>query len=184
MFKPIISTIVGKLYSVSDERRDSGFTIFYMGINAGAFLAPLVTGWLANSVFGTDAAPAYKYVFIASGVGMLVSLVWFYIGRAQLKGIGAPEPEAAGPQRVIYVAIGALFAIPVVYFLLALGGQRLQYVLTVLFIILAVMLVMEGIRDGQGRARQGDRDDDHLHLQHPVLDVLRAGRQLVHVPRR
>ena len=149
MFKPIISTIVGKLYSVSDQRRDSGFTIFYMGINAGAFLAPLVTGWLANSVFGTEAAPAYKYVFIASGVGMLVSLVWFYVGRARLKGIGAPEPEAAGPQRVIYVAIGALFAIPIVYFLLALGGQRLQYVLTVLFVILAVMLVMEGIRDGK-----------------------------------
>ena len=100
-------------------------------------------------MFGTDAAPAYKYVFIASGVGMLVSLVWFYVGRARLKGIGAPEPEAAGLQRVVYVAIGALFAIPVVYFLLALGGQRLQYVLTVLFIILAVMLVMEGIREGK-----------------------------------
>ena len=52
MFKPIISTIVGKLYAVSDERRDSGFTIFYMGINAGAFVAPLLTGWLASTVFG------------------------------------------------------------------------------------------------------------------------------------
>src|SRR5881394_439172 len=51
MFKPIISTIVGKLYTAGDERRDSGFTIFYMGINAGAFLAPLLTGWLAQSVF-------------------------------------------------------------------------------------------------------------------------------------
>ncbi|MFI5178458.1 MAG: peptide MFS transporter [Vicinamibacterales bacterium] len=149
MFKPIISTIVGKLYAVADERRDSGFTIFYMGINAGAFLAPLVTGWLAQSVFGTDAAPAYKYVFIASGIGMLVSLVWFYIGRAQLQGIGAPAPEAVSPLRVVYVAIGAVFAIPVVYFLLALGGQKLQYVLTVLFIVLAVMLIVEGIREGR-----------------------------------
>ena len=87
MFKPIISTIVGKLYSASDERRDSGFTIFYMGINAGAFLAPLVTGWLANRVFGTPETPMYKVVFMASGVGMLVSLVWFYFGRRQLKGI-------------------------------------------------------------------------------------------------
>ena len=94
MFKPIISTIVGKLYTTADQRRDSGFTIFYMGINAGAFLAPLLTGWLANTVFGTEATPAYKYVFIASGAGMLVSLVWFYIGRAQLKGIGAPTPDA------------------------------------------------------------------------------------------
>src|SRR5215831_12420812 len=82
MFKPIISTIVGRLYPVGDERRDSGFTIFYMGINAGAFAAPIVTQWLAQSVFGTGTAPAYKVVFIASAIGMLVSLVWFYIGRA------------------------------------------------------------------------------------------------------
>ncbi|HKW02819.1 MAG TPA: oligopeptide:H+ symporter [Vicinamibacterales bacterium] len=148
MFKPIISTIVGRLYAVGDERRDSGFTIFYMGINAGAFAAPIVTQWLAQSVFGTDAAPAYKVVFIASAVGMLVSLVWFYIGRAQLKGIGAPAPERAGMQNVLYVAIGALVMIPMYYFLLAAGAQVIQYALTVLFVVLAVMLVVEGVREG------------------------------------
>ena len=47
LFKPNISTMVGKLYSAGDERRDSGFTIFYMGINLGAMLAPLLTGYLA-----------------------------------------------------------------------------------------------------------------------------------------
>jgi len=148
LFKPIISTIVGKLYTTGDERRDSGFTIFYMGINAGAFIAPIFTGWLAQTLLGTDAAPAYKYVFIASGVGMLVSMVWFWIGRAQLKGIGAPTPEMAGPMRVIAVGIGAILAIPVVYFLLAVGGTNLQYVLTVMFIGLSVMLIAEGIREG------------------------------------
>src|SRR5436190_16454164 len=105
MFKPIISTIVGKLYATADERRDSGFTIFYMGINAGAFIAPLITGWLASKVFGTPETPMYKVVFIASGVGMLVSLVWFYFGRRQLKGIGAPPAEAPGMQRVFLVVI-------------------------------------------------------------------------------
>lgn len=75
LFKPNISTMVGKLYSTADERGDSGFTIFYMGINMGAFIAPIITGWLANSLFGTDAAPAYRYVFGAAGVGMLISLV-------------------------------------------------------------------------------------------------------------
>ena len=149
MFKPIISTIVGKLYAVSDERRDSGFTIFYMGINAGAFLAPLVTGWLATSVFGSTEIPAYKFVFIASGVGMLVSLVWFYIGRAQLQGIGEPAPDQASMQRVVYVMLGSLVAIPIIYFLLAVGAATLQYVLSALFIILAIMLVMEGIRNGK-----------------------------------
>jgi POT family proton-dependent oligopeptide transporter len=148
MFKPIISTIVGKLYSVGDERRDSGFTIFYMGINAGAFAAPLVTQWLAQSVFGTDAAPAYKVVFIASGFGMLVSLVWFYFGRDQLKGIGAPAPDRAGMQSVVYVALGALAMIPIYYFLLAAGAQVIQYALTVLFLALAVMLIVEGVREG------------------------------------
>ena len=48
LFKPNISTMVGKLYASADERRDSGFTIFYMGINVGAFIAPIVTGWLAD----------------------------------------------------------------------------------------------------------------------------------------
>ncbi|HSG00383.1 MAG TPA: oligopeptide:H+ symporter, partial [Vicinamibacterales bacterium] len=148
LFKPIISTIVGKLYATGDERRDSGFTIFYMGINAGAFIAPIITGYLAEHVFGTEAAPAYKYVFIASAIGMLVSMVWFWIGRAQLKGIGAPTPEMAGLMRVVAVAIGGILAIPVVYFLLAVGGTNLQYVLTVMFIGLSVTLIAEGIREG------------------------------------
>jgi POT family proton-dependent oligopeptide transporter len=48
MFKPNISTMVGKLYSAADTRRDSGFTIFYMGINSGALVAPVLTEWLAS----------------------------------------------------------------------------------------------------------------------------------------
>lgn len=148
LFKPNISTMVGKLYSTADERRDSGFTIFYMGINIGAFIAPIITGWLASSLFGTDAAPAYQYVFGASGIGMLISLVWFYFGRRQLQGIGRPPAEAPGRHRVVYVMIGALCAIPLVYSLLALGGETLQYVLTALFVGLAAMLMIEGIREG------------------------------------
>src|SRR6476469_5384038 len=76
LFKPNISTMVGKLYSISDTRRDSGFTIFYMGINLGAFMAPILTKFLAQKVFNTGDTPAYKIVFFAAGVGMLISLVW------------------------------------------------------------------------------------------------------------
>jgi POT family proton-dependent oligopeptide transporter len=148
MFKPNISTMVGKLYSIADERRDSGFTIFYMGINMGAFIAPIITGWLATSLFGTDAAPAYKYVFGASGIGMLISMVWFYFGRRQLQNIGRPPEEAPGRQRAAYVVIGALCVIPLVYGLLTLGAEALQYVLTALFVGLATMLMIEGIRTG------------------------------------
>jgi POT family proton-dependent oligopeptide transporter len=149
LFKPNISTMVGKLYSVADTRRDSGFTIFYMGINMGAFLAPIFTQILAQKVFGSDAMPAYKIVFIAAGIGMLISLVWFAIGRRALKGIGAPAPEAQSMARVLYVIIGALIVIPVAYFLLAVGAENLQGVLTVLFIALAIMLMVEGIRNGK-----------------------------------
>lgn len=148
MFKPNISTMVGKLYSTGDERRDSGFTIFYMGINAGAFIAPILTQILAEKIFGTEAIPAYKVVFIAAGIGMLISLVWFWFGRTQLKGIGAPPADAQGLGRVLLVAIGAVVVIPGVYLLLALGAGTLQWILSALFIGLAVMLLVEGMRNG------------------------------------
>jgi len=150
LFKPNISTMVGKLYTTGDPRRDAGFTMFYMGINAGAFLAPILTGYLANQVFGSDAFPDYKVVFFASGIGMLISLVWFWFGRAQLLEVGRPPVEgSAGKMRVLYVLIGAIITIPLVYFLLALGAGTLQWVLTALFIGLAVMLMAEGIRNGK-----------------------------------
>jgi POT family proton-dependent oligopeptide transporter len=149
MFKPNISAMVGKLYAINDTRRDSGFTIFYMGINTGAFIAPILTQLLAQKVFNTGDTPAYKIVFFASGIGMLISLVWFYFGRRQLKGIGTPPANATSPMRVLYVAIGALAVIPVVYLLLKSGAEKLQGVLSILFIILAIMLIVEGIREGK-----------------------------------
>lgn len=149
LFKPIISTLVGKIYSVGDGRRDSGFTIFYMGINLGAMISPIITQLLAEKVFGTDALPAYKVVFIASGVGMLISLVWFYFGRTQLKGVGMAIDEAQkSMSRVLVVFAGAAVVIPVVYFLLAMGAQKLQVILTIMFIVLAIVLFIEGVKNG------------------------------------
>ncbi|MBL8971073.1 MAG: MFS transporter [Myxococcales bacterium] len=148
MFKPNISTMVGKLYPPGDERRDSGFTIFYMGINTGAFIAPILTQVLAERVFGTALMPAYKLVFLAAGVGMLISLVWFWFGRAQLKGIGAPPADGQGPGRVLLVALGAALVVPVVYFLLAQGAATLQWILSTLFVGLSAMLLVEGVRNG------------------------------------
>jgi POT family proton-dependent oligopeptide transporter len=148
LFKPNISTMVGHLYSTGDERRDSGFTLFYMGINAGAFLAPILTGWLASKVFGTDEMPAYKVVFIASGIGMLISLVWFWFGRRQLQGIGRPIAGAEQKSRVLWVLVGAIAAIPLIYFLLAIDASNLQWVLTALFVALCAMIMVEGFRDG------------------------------------
>ena len=149
LFKPNISTMVGKLYSQADERRDSGFTIFYMGINAGAFIAPILTGWMAEQWLGTPDMPAYKYVFIASGIGMLISLVWFWFGRRNLQGIGRPAAGQDGKQKVLYVLVGALLAIPLIYFLLTIDATTLQwYVLMPMFVILCALLLFEGVRDG------------------------------------
>ncbi len=150
LFKPNISTMVGKLYTTGDPRRDAGFTMFYMGINAGAFIAPILTGFLSNQVFGTDSIPDYKVVFFVSGIGMLISLVWFWFGRRGLLEVGRPPEEGSGGKlRVLYVLIGAIVTIPLVYFLLALGAGTLQWVLSALFVGLAIMLMIEGIRNGK-----------------------------------
>jgi POT family proton-dependent oligopeptide transporter len=69
-FKPNISTMVGDLYPEGDARRDGAFTIFYMGINAGAFLAPLVCGTL-----GENAELGWRYGYFAAGVGMVLSVI-------------------------------------------------------------------------------------------------------------
>ena len=149
LFKPIISTMVGKLYATGDERRDSGFTIFYMGINLGAMIAPILTGWLAERMFGgSPDLPAYKVVFIASGIGMVISLIWFWFGRHQLRGVGMPPVGGDGMGRMALVAIGALLAIPVFYFLLTIEANTLQVILMALFVVPAVMLLVEGVRDG------------------------------------
>jgi POT family proton-dependent oligopeptide transporter len=85
--KPNISTIVGRLYSEDDPRRDSGFTIFYMGINIGSFTATLLCGWLGET-FG------WKYGFGAAGIGMIIGLISFSYGQRFLHGHAEPsDPE-------------------------------------------------------------------------------------------
>ena len=88
-FKPNISTMVGQLYPKGDRRVDSAFTIFYMGINLGAFVAPLVCGTLAEKV-------DYRWGFLAAGVGMIIGVITFitqknkYLVDAEHKPIGMP----------------------------------------------------------------------------------------------
>ncbi len=94
-FKPNVSTMVGQLYSTRDPRRDGGFTIFYMGINLGALIGPLVCGYLAQSGrFG------WSYGFAAAGVGMLLGLLGYVIGKRRFLGDIGDQPLFTQSQRV------------------------------------------------------------------------------------
>lgn len=86
--KPNISTIVGALYGQGDSRRDAGFTIFYMGINLGSFLAVIACGYLGE-VYG------WAYGFGLAGIGMLAGLAVFLLGQPWLEGRADPPDEAA-----------------------------------------------------------------------------------------
>lgn len=100
-FKPNISIVVGKLYQNTDPRKDAAFNIFYMGINLGAFLAPLVCGFLAEDFFaqrsedGTSIARyGFEYGFLAAGLGMLAGQIMYnLLGNKYLGNVGV-EPEA------------------------------------------------------------------------------------------
>jgi proton-dependent oligopeptide transporter, POT family len=82
LLKPNISAIVGELYPEGGARRDGGFTIFYMGINIGAFFGQLVTGILGEKI-------GWHYGFGAAGIGMLFGLLWFYYrGPVTLANVG------------------------------------------------------------------------------------------------
>src|SRR5690606_14752594 len=85
--KPNISTIVGKLYHEDDPRRDSGFTIFYQGINIGSFVATIICAWLGETY-------GWKYGFGAAGLGMLIGLVTFLWGQKYLFGHAEPNNPA------------------------------------------------------------------------------------------
>jgi len=78
-FKPNISTLVGKLYDEDDGKRDAGFTIFYMGINIGAFFSPLICGTLGEKI-------GFHYGFAAAGVGMLIGALIYLWGQKRFCG--------------------------------------------------------------------------------------------------
>jgi len=96
LLKPNISTMVGSLYNENDPRRDSGFSIFYMGINIGAVLAPLTVGYLAQHESfkrflagnGFDPAKSWHWGFGAAAVGMTAGLIVYLLNRRRLGNVG------------------------------------------------------------------------------------------------
>lgn len=107
LLKPNISSVVGMLYPPGDSRRDGGFTLFYMGINLGASLGPLLCGYLAESeTFG------WHYGFGAAGVGMLVGLIQYRLGQHNLGEHGLIAPYGQGKNNnLAWIAIGCFVAL-------------------------------------------------------------------------
>ena len=112
LLKPNISTMVGELYTPEDERRDAGFSLYYMGINTGAFIAPLVCGWFAQSeqfrgilsTMGIAPESSWHWGFAMAAVGMFLGLVqylagWKHLGDAGMYPAPPESPEAAISQR-------------------------------------------------------------------------------------
>jgi POT family proton-dependent oligopeptide transporter len=113
--KPNISTMVGSLYREDDPRRDSGFSIFYMGINIGAVLAPLVCGFLAQSASfkgflqarGFDPAASWHWGFGAAGVGMTLGLIIYLVNARRLRARRRPDASQKATKMEMHPPLNA-----------------------------------------------------------------------------
>lgn len=147
-FKANISSLVGKLYTTDDPRRDSGFTIFYIGVNVGALLATLVVVWVGER-FG------FKYGFGLAGIGMLMGLLIFAAGQKFFKEEGRPHhPEklhakVLGPLTQLQLTVLLSFlSIPLLY-LLIIYNSAMGILLILTFLFVGYTLLKEGIRGGR-----------------------------------
>jgi POT family proton-dependent oligopeptide transporter len=165
--KPNISTIVGKLYAVDDPRRDSGFTIFYMGINLGSLVSTLACAYLGETY-------GWRYGFGLAGIGMLIGLVTFQRGREHLRGHGEPpnsellqEPVFSfiNRERLIYLA--AFFGVLVAWQFMQYTGE-----LGVALAIFGTLVVGWMIWYSLARCEPVDRDRMLVMLVLIVVSVL------------
>lgn len=159
--KPNISTIVGQLYSKQDPRRDSGFTIFYMGINTGSFFATLICGWLGETY-------GWGYGFGAAGIGMAIGLVTFLYGQKYLNGLAEPS----NPKLLKESFIGPINKEISIYLLSILSLGLFWYVIQhehVVFWGQQTLLIVAGIGLISYATIKGSREEAHRMM---VLMVL------------
>jgi POT family proton-dependent oligopeptide transporter len=108
LLKPNVSTIVGFIYSPGDRRRDAGFSIFYMGINIGAFLAPLICGWIAQR----PGHPNHWHIaFGISGIGMVLGLIQYVAGARHLGSAGMEPSDSRGAWKAAGIGLAIVAAV-------------------------------------------------------------------------
>jgi POT family proton-dependent oligopeptide transporter len=135
LLKSNVSVLVGKLYAPDDLRRDAGYSIYYMGINSGAFIAPIITGWLAQSEgfkrllasAGFQPESSWHWGFGAAAVGMFFGLVQYVVGGKHLSpdGLYPVRPsDPIGAARVLrQIRLVGILAVAI---LLLFGGLALS----------------------------------------------------------
>ncbi len=143
-FKPNISSFLGTFYDQNDKRKDSAFTIFYMGINVGAFLAPLTCGYLGESV-------DWSLGFLVAGIGMLAGLIQFWFSMRSYEDKGKPpdvfelkRPVFAGLSKEWLILIGSLIIVPIFALLIDAEGIT-NYILIAVGIICLGYLVITAL---------------------------------------
>ncbi|NUN99182.1 MAG: MFS transporter, partial [Saprospiraceae bacterium] len=151
-FKPNISSFLGTFYDRNDRRKDSAFTIFYMGINVGAFLAPLTCGYLAERHWSLG--------FFAAGIGMLLGIIVFWRNMRLYEDKGNPPDEVAMKKPVFLglnsqwlIVLGALAFVPLFAFLINAEGVT-TYILIIVGVgcigyLLYTAFTSEDKADGQ-----------------------------------
>ena len=145
-FKANISTIVGKLYNDGDPRRDSGFTIFYIGINVGALLATTVVA-VVGKQYG------FEYGFGLAGLGMLAGLFIFWSGRKKYEHVPNINITEAGRERWLgmerwkTITILSLLLIPLCMVLI-FKNSILIYILVAIFLLVVFQLISAGVKEG------------------------------------
>jgi POT family proton-dependent oligopeptide transporter len=137
MLKPNISSMVGDLYGKDEHaKRDAGFSIFFLGINIGAFVAPVITGYLGEKI-------NWHYGFASAGVGMVIGLIQFKLAEKTFGQIGLPpgwhEASIADKKRQIVSLLSVLIATSVVAILLVSGLLRID---PVVFADAAVYIIL------------------------------------------
>jgi POT family proton-dependent oligopeptide transporter len=139
LLKPNVSTMVGALYRPEDHRRDAGFSIFYIGINLGAFASPLVCGYLGENI-------NWHYGFGAAGVGMTLGLIQYvaggrFLGRAGLESSGSQRDRRLFRQVLtVGVALLALIAAVTLTGLVSLPAERISDIFGVLLVLVVAAL--------------------------------------------
>ena len=157
LLKPNISAMVGKLYATEDTRRDAGFTLFYMGINLGSLLAPLVCGTLGERF-------NWHWGFGAAGVGMTIGLIQYVVGRKHLDGAGEdvdhPATEAE-KRRALVILASVLITGAVLFFALKLFGQSnigaVTTALTIVILMVPIWYFRQILSSTRGDATAGPR---------------------------